>query len=104
MALGRVGATSNASEPGGLGREEPAGGLGRDAAAGASAASEPAGPAAGGPRGGYRGGRVMARTSRTRSSSSSLILPSATYPRSITTWRIVLRSASDCLATLAASS
>jgi len=51
-----------------------------------------------------RGPRVSASTSSTRSSSSSVIRPAATCPRSITTCRIVLRSASDCLAIFAASS
>ena len=49
-------------------------------------------------------GRVMRITSSASSSWASVIRPSATWPRSMTTWRIVLRSASACLAMLAASS
>ena len=49
-------------------------------------------------------GCVMDKTSSAASSCSSVSLPSATYPRSSTTSRIVFRSAKDCLATFAASS
>ena len=47
---------------------------------------------------------VIASTSSASSNWASVSLPWAMYPRSITTWRIVFRSASACLATLAASS
>ena len=49
-------------------------------------------------------GRVMRMTSSASSSCASVRRPSSTCPRSTTTWRIVLRSASACLAMLAASS
>ena len=49
-------------------------------------------------------GRVMRMTSSASSSCSSVRWPSSRCPRSTTTWRIGLRSASACLAMLAASS
>ncbi len=49
-------------------------------------------------------GLVIDSTSSTSSSFSSEMAPDVTCPRSITTSRIVLRSASACLAILAASS
>lgn len=51
-----------------------------------------------------RPARAMLSTSSASSSCASVSLPDSTCPRSMTTWRIVLRSLSACLATAAASS
>lgn len=49
-------------------------------------------------------GRVMDMTSRAASRSASVISPRSTYPSSMTTSRIVLRSATDFFAIAAAFS
>ena len=55
-------------------------------------------------RGNYSGDRVIPITSSRRSRSSRVTLPESTWPRSMTTWRMLFRSARACLAMLAASS